>query len=157
MKKLALLFGLFTSAMASAQEVKVLSFSEVYKLLHVRSDTVYVINFWATWCKPCVQELPHLEKLQKELGPKVRVILVSIDFKSQLESRLIPFIKEQNIQSEVILLDAPNANQWIDKVDPSWSGTIPATVIHGKKFWKFYEKEFTYEELRKIVDPLIKN
>ena len=117
------------------------------------NDTTYVINFWATWCVPCVEELPSFEKLNKEYkGKKVKVILVSLDMSKQIESRLIPFIQKKKIQSKVVLLNDPDANAWIEKVGKSWSGAIPATIIYKKQNRKFYERSFTFEELQKEVN-----
>lgn len=117
------------------------------------NDTTYIINFWATWCVPCVEELPSFEKLNKEFkNKKVKVILVSLDMSKQVESRLIPFIQKKKIQSKVVLLNDPDANAWIERVDKSWSGAIPATIIYKNKNSKFYEKSFTYEELEKEVN-----
>ena len=126
--------------------------------LHENDDKIHVINFWATWCKPCIAELPYFDKIDKEYASKdVKVTLVSLDFPNQVESRLIPFIKNKNIKSDVVFLDDPKGNSWIPKVDESWSGAIPATVFYknGKK--KFFERSFTYEELSIELDKFIKS
>lgn len=110
---------------------------------------VHVVNFWATWCKPCIEELPHFETIGKEYrGKDVKVILVSLDFPDQTE-RLTNFIKKRNIQSEVVFLDDGDGNSWIPKVDVNWSGAIPATIIYNGQKRSFYEKSFTYQELEK--------
>lgn len=127
-------------------------FSGLEYFLKKENDTTYVVNFWATWCVPCVEELPNFEKVNSIYkDKKVKVLLVSIDFPKMAESKLIPFIKTHNLQSEVVLLNDPDANSWINKVDPSWSGAIPATVIYKKGKRKFYEKSFTFEELEKEI------
>jgi thiol-disulfide isomerase/thioredoxin len=92
-----------------------------------------VMNFWATWCKPCVQELPYFEELNKNYSASgLKVVMVSLDFKRELESRLKPFVQKNNMASEVLLLNEHDYNSWINKVDSSWSGAIPATVIISK-------------------------
>src|SRR6187402_3190585 len=142
----------------SAQSARIIKLPELEALLNPDSDTTYVINFWATWCKPCIKELPHFDNLTKNFpGSKLEVILVSLDFKRQFESTLQPYIKKNNITSRVLLIDEPDYNQWIDKVDPSWSGAIPATIIINKKLGirKFYEREFTLEEINETVKPLL--
>ena len=97
----------------------------------------------ATWCKPCVQELPYFEALhQNKSKLPLKVILVSIDRKSDIESRLQPFLAKREMTTEVFLLADGRAHEWIDKVDPSWSGSIPATVLLKKGKKEFYEKEF---------------
>jgi thiol-disulfide isomerase/thioredoxin len=124
--------------------------------LHQDNDSIYVINFWATWCAPCVKELPYYEKLNSEYkGKKVKVLLVSLDMKKQVETALLPFIKKKKLKSEVIHLHDPNADAWISKVDPSWTGALPATVIYSKGKRKFYEQTFTYEQLENEVKQFI--
>jgi thiol-disulfide isomerase/thioredoxin len=127
-------------------------------MMSQKSDTTYIINFWATWCKPCVKELPYFESLHKELkGSKYRLILVSLDFKKHFESRLLPFVEKNQLQSEVYLLDEPDYNSWIDKVDSSWGGSIPATLFynHFKKVRYFKEQEFDKQELIIFVKSII--
>jgi len=117
--------------------------------LDASDATVHVVNFWATWCKPCVKELPHFEKLRAAyMTDDVKVILVSLDFPDQIE-RLTKFIEKRNIRSEVVFLDDGNANSWIPKVDKNWSGAIPATIMYNDERRSFHEQSFTYEELEK--------
>lgn len=130
--------------------VKSYDFKSFEPYLFIKSDTTYVVNFWATWCQPCVAELPNFEKINTGYkNQKVKVILVSLDMKKHVESNLIPFIQKRNLQSHVVHLSDPDANAWIGKVEPSWSGAIPATVIYNKKKRNFYEQSFTYEQLQK--------
>ncbi len=137
-------------------QVPVIKLPELQKLLNSKSDTTYVVNFWATWCKPCVAELPHFEKLNAESkDKKIKVILVSLDFKRDLNSRLKPFVEKNNLKSTVVLLDEPDYNSWIDKIDASWSGAIPATLVIKNNRKKFYEREFhSYDDLEKTLNNL---
>ncbi|MFC7356826.1 TlpA family protein disulfide reductase [Jejudonia soesokkakensis] len=132
------------------------NFEEFEKFLQKKNDTTYVVNFWATWCKPCIKELPYFEKINADYADdKVKVILVSLDFPDVLEKQVIPFVENRGLKSQVILLDDGDANSWIPKVDKNWSGAIPATVIYNKNRRKFYEKEFTYEELETEVKSIL--
>ncbi len=132
--------------------VKAYNFDGLEYFLKKNNDTTYVVNFWATWCVPCVEELPYFEELNaKYKDEKVKVLLVSLDMHKMVESKLLPFIKNRKLQSDVVLLRDPDQNTWLPKVDPSWSGAIPATVIYKGDKRKFYEKSFTYEELEKEV------
>lgn len=147
------------SVSSTAQSIPILTFDSFEKFLKPENDSVYVINFWATWCKPCVEELPGFEKLNTVYkDKKVKVLLVSLDFKSSYKNRLVPFVEKNKLQSEVILLDTQGNNDFIDKVDPSWQGTIPASVFiqSSSNTKKFFERQFTYEQLENIVKPLIK-
>lgn len=144
---------------AKIKDVPILDFASFEKMMKRESDTIFIYNFWATWCKPCVEELPYFEKLTENYKSKpVKVVLVSLDFRSQYERKVIPFVEKNNLKSDVILLDAPNYNDWLDKVSPIWSGAIPATlVVHtSSNSNKFYEKQLTYPELENIVKPLLK-
>ncbi len=108
---------------------------------------------------PCVKELPYFESLHEILkGKKYRLILVSLDFKKHYESKLLPFIEKNQLQSEVYLLDEPDYNSWIDKVDKSWGGSIPATLFinYKNKTRIFKEQEFEKQELINFVKSIIK-
>lgn len=112
------------------------------------SDTLYVVNFWATWCIPCVKELPYFEKAGVEFASQpVQILLVSLDFKSEKE-KLANFIRQRNLRNPVYLLDAGSPDVWINAIDSSWTGSIPATVFYrnGEKL-RFIEDELSQEEL----------
>jgi thiol-disulfide isomerase/thioredoxin len=128
-------------------------FEALAPLFDQRSDTTYIVNFWATWCAPCVEELPYFEELTRDRGKKkYRVILVSLDFRKQLEKRLLPFVKERALRSTVVVLDDPDANAWIDRIDSAWSGAIPATLVFNATRREFREQTFTREELYSLVE-----
>lgn len=132
--------------------VKAYDFDKLEYFLKQKNDTTYVVNFWATWCVPCVEELPHFEEINaKYKKDKVKVMLVSLDMFKMVETKLLPFIKEKQLKSEVVYLRDPNQNTWLPKVDSTWSGALPATIIYNKDKRKFYEKSFTYDELEKEV------
>jgi thiol-disulfide isomerase/thioredoxin len=133
--------------------VQKMDFSTFEPILKKQNDTVYVVNFWATWCKPCVEELPEFEKINKDYkGKPVKVILVSLDFPRKHEELLLPFIAENNIQSQVIHLTEVNANKWINKVSQEWSGAIPATVIYRGESHFFVEGKMNYEKIKSQIE-----
>ncbi len=145
---------LFSCFFVSAQSVQRFdTFDELAPIFKKQNDTTYVINFWATWCKPCVEELPYFESLHEATGSQpIKVILVSLDFPKQIESRLLPFIEKRKLKSEVVVLLDPKANSWIDRVSPEWSGAIPATVIYRNDDYHFMEHTFSsYDELKDEV------
>src|SRR4051812_45166843 len=91
---------------SSYSQVKVIRYNDLKKIQNRQDDTTYVVNFWATWCKPCVQELPYLDALTSQYSDqKIKVLLVCLDFKREMDTKLLPFIKKNNIVSEVLLLD----------------------------------------------------
>ncbi|MEZ4811763.1 MAG: TlpA family protein disulfide reductase [Allomuricauda sp.] len=135
----------------------VYDFESFEPLLHKTDGKTYVINFWATWCKPCIEELPHFEKVNAEQkGNNVEVLLVSLDMPNMWKSRLEPFVEKKGIQSKVVILDDPKQHEWIPKVDMDWGGGIPATLIYNKDKRSFYERGFTYEELNVTLNEFKK-
>lgn len=119
------------------------------------SDKVQVINFWATWCKPCVEELPAFEKLQVQYGDDVEVILISLDDEENLNKLVNPFLASHKIQSQVKLMTHPYAAEWIPLVDPHWDGAIPVTLIKNKTNRRFYNQSFTYAQLKEAIEPFM--
>lgn len=136
------------SLTAYSQQVKLMNVDQLKERMKNGKDTTYVVNFWATWCAPCIKELPHFEKLRQEhLSDKLAVLLVSVDFKSKLNSAVIPFVKRKKMTNEVFLLNESSPQEYIDRIDPSWSGSIPATLFIKEDKRKFLESELTYEQL----------
>ncbi len=145
---------LFFSVELHAQQVKLITVTQLENRFKQGKDTIYVVNFWATWCKPCVKELPEFEKFKNaNQGKPVKVILVSTDLKSKLESGVKPFVKAHNLSGEIYLLNEASSS-YNERINADWSGALPATLIvntkTGKK--KFHEAAFTYEELVKAVN-----
>lgn len=118
-------------------------FADLAPRLAANNDTTYVVNFWATWCAPCVKELPYFEALhQRFKDEKVKVLLVSIDFKKDLPTKLRAFLAKNALQAEVVALVDGQQQTWIDAVDASWSGAIPATLLYRGRKRQFFEGEF---------------
>lgn len=130
------------------------------EIKNIDKDKVKVINFWATWCVPCVKELPYFEEINGSTvsGVLVEVTLASLDFEKNLTSRVQPFLEKKKIKSKVVLMADGDANKWINKIDKNWSGSIPASYIlyNGNKY--FFEKDYhSLEELQTEIKTIIKN
>ncbi len=154
LKRIALLVLLtisFTGLFAQTKTVSMLNIQQLEKRIS-NADTIYIVNFWATWFGPFVKELPNFDQLQTTLkNQPVKVLLVSMDFKSKLKV-VNTFAQSRKLMSEVFLADRSNDQQFIDAIDKNWIGALPGTlVVNTKKhFRKFYEQEFTYTELNKL-------
>lgn len=134
-------------------------FSDLQSIIDSDKNTLWVINFWATSCPPCLKEMPHFKELEKEFQNKnVKILLISLDQVKHLESRVYPFVKKYKIVPEVALLEDQNYSAWTDKIDSTWYGALPATVIikgENKKFrFGIYQ---SYKELLDDVNKINEN
>ena len=137
-------------------DIKMFDYNELDSYIKNHPSETLVVNFWATWCAPCIKELPAFEKLGDTYADQdVKILLVSLDFPEQMD-HLKAFVAKKELQSEVVFLDDGDANRWIPKVDKNWSGALPATLIIGDKRKRFYEQSFTYglleSELKYILN-----
>ncbi|MEZ5006934.1 MAG: TlpA disulfide reductase family protein [Chitinophagales bacterium] len=136
-----------------AQDIPSYNLEQLKAKIYTDEDVTYVVNFWATWCAPCVKELPYFEALNKKYADddKVKVVLVSLDF---TQDRLVQYVEKNKIQSEVIFFTEKKPNQWIPEFSDEWTGSIPATIIiNGKKGVNdFYETSF---ESMKEIEALL--
>ena len=136
--------------------IPVYDFDGFAPALEAQDTTTYVINFWATWCRPCVEEMPHFLKLAGEMeGQQVEFLFVSLDFRKSLEKNVIHFVREHGMENRTVMLNDPDANRWISQVDPSWSGAIPATLVYKGDNREFREAQLTYEELKDIIHSFL--
>lgn len=133
MKNLKLFFPvLFMGALfsVSAQNIPEIKSDELLNRINNGGDTTFVVNFWATWCAPCVKELPLFEEINtKYADQNIKVLLVSVDFKKDVQNKLKTFIDKRLLKSEVLYLDENDPNEWIPKFTDQWEGVIPATLL----------------------------
>ena len=146
-----------SSLVFTSPRVAVVSFDEMQQCTLKNNDTLYVVNFWATWCDPCVKELPYFQQEYKKLiSKKVKMVFVSLNSAKEI-AKVEQFAKDKDLKPQVLLLSANNPNIWINKVDSNWSGAIPATALykHGKKLY-FHEGDFTLDKLDKLIQSKLK-
>lgn len=141
----------------SQQRAEIVRLEGLQKVIQAPSEKIKVINFWATWCAPCIKELPLFEKVNKE-RQDVKVTLVSMDMDLDPNpEKVYKFISRKEIKSEVLILNEKNPNSWIDKIEKEWSGALPATLIinpaTGQRI--FVEKELHEGELEKLIEQLL--
>lgn len=150
------LFVLFTWVLwifSYQSDIPSLSYDQLKPMLHQTGDKVYVVNFWATWCAPCIKELPYYETINQR--ENVEVLLVSLDFPKHKEKRLLPFVKKRKLRSKVVHLDDANENYWINDIAPEWSGALPATIIYNQQQRKFYEQSFSQDQLNSEIESFL--
>jgi len=151
-----LIFLLGCNAQEKENVLKAVNYDELKSVIQKEDGKLYVVNFWATWCKPCVEELPGFIAVNEQFknDPNFKMILVSMDNRKLLDTKVKKFIQKNNIDADVYLLDdIKRMNEWIPATDETWSGAIPATVFYknGKKIL-FRELQMTQYELEDIVN-----
>ncbi|MBL7835462.1 MAG: redoxin domain-containing protein [Cyclobacteriaceae bacterium] len=147
-----LLFACSTAAIAQDQ-AKIVKLPELQELISSKGDKIKVINFWATWCAPCVKEMPLFEKLGQD-RQDVQVTLVSMDLDLDPDpAKVYKFVTRKKLQSQVVILDEKNPNSYIELIDKSWSGALPATIVVNSRTGqrKFVEKELHEGDLEKLI------
>jgi thiol-disulfide isomerase/thioredoxin len=153
MKKLVFAFIILANS-AWAQRAEIIKLDKLKEIIERRSDDVVIVNFWATWCAPCIKELPIFEKVSAEKKPGIQVYLVSMDLDLDPNpEKVYRFIDRKKLQSSVLLLNEKDPNGWIDQIDPAWSGALPATLVINQKTGhrKFIGKELHEGELEKVI------
>ncbi|TXF89033.1 redoxin domain-containing protein [Neolewinella aurantiaca] len=131
-------------------------FEDIAGLFTQQSDTTYLINFWATWCKPCREELPLLNQLaREEQDKKLKVVLVSLDTEENAIGRIPAFLRETAPDlASIILTDEDQS--WGKTIDRVWSGSLPTTIIYRADLRYVYRRGFnTYPDVRRALEPLI--
>lgn len=160
---LTLFISLILLSAGVQAQVTAVKITEVEKMI-AESKTPLIINCWATWCKPCVEEIPYfIEETNKRNNPavtsdSVRLVLVSLDFKESFPDAIKNFAAKRNFTAEILWLDETNADYFCPKIDPKWSGAIPATLFINNKtgYRKFYEEQLSHDELKAEMMQLLK-
>ena len=141
-----------------AQDIRRVKITELDQLIR-QSEYPVIVNFWATWCKPCVEELPSLiREMKAHKEDSLQLILVSLDDQETYNGKLKTFIRERNYEGLFLWLDETNADLFCPVIDSSWSGAIPATLFINNKtgYRKFYEEQLSHEELKNEMQLLLK-
>ena len=128
------------------------------KLIADAKGKVIVLNFWATWCPPCVKELPEFAKFYNEMDKnKVAFISLSANDALKIEEEVTPFLKEKKLPFQVYVLDSNNPDAFYKALRVELSGALPATIIYGKDGIpkQVWEKDTTFAELKAAVEPLL--
>jgi len=147
-------FGVFLLSICmislSAQNVELVKYDQLEKEYKVEENKLLLVNFWATWCGPCIREIPHFQEADKRSD--IAVYLVSVDF-PQDKKKVENFVEKRNLDSRIFLLDEKDYDYYMPKVSENWTGAIPATLVidsYGNRY--FYEQAFTKETLQTTID-----
>jgi thiol-disulfide isomerase/thioredoxin len=157
-KTFLLLFLLIAALASQAQTIPVWKLADLKSAIH-QSKEPTIINFWATFCKPCIAELPHFQALANQYKAKgVKLIMVSLDLKEAYPQKILSFAQKLKLSSPVVYLDESNADLFCPAVDSSWSGAIPASLFINNTtgYRQFYEEELSREKLEAEINRLLK-
>ena len=158
-KKTAFIILFFCFALAAtAQNIPKLKMVDVVQHFEQKNDSIYVINFWATFCKPCVAEIPNFIKISDRYKKdKVKLMLVSLDLPSYYPKKVADFAAKNKFTTNIVWLEETDADYFCPMIDKSWGGSIPATIIVNTKtgYKKFFEKELSAVEFEKELKKAI--
>jgi thiol-disulfide isomerase/thioredoxin len=157
MRKLLLILGFVLPVSVFAQQAEIVKLKQLQDHINRETDNIKIINFWATWCAPCIKEMPLFEKIGAE-RKDVEVTFVSLDLDLNPKPETVyRFIDRKKIQSKVLILDEKDPNVWINQIEKGWSGAIPATIIINGKTGqrKFVEKELHEGDLEKLIAEIL--
>ena len=118
-----------------------------------KDETIYVVNFWATWCVQCRKEIPEMVKLQERFknDKKVKILYVNLD-EAKRQKLVEPFLEKYEIEGEVVSLTDPDQEKWISAIEKNWNGSLPGTLFFkGNKHRKFYGYPLSYPELERNI------
>lgn len=159
LKKLLFLFILTGFVLAGkSQRIPKWKIEDVVKSYAAKNDTVYVVNFWATFCKPCNEEIPDFIRIVKKYEKqKVKLLLVSLDLPSYYAAKLPAFIKKYKYNTNHVWLNETNADHFCPAIDEKWSGAIPSTIIVNNKtgYRKFIEDQVSAADFEAALKEAI--
>jgi thiol-disulfide isomerase/thioredoxin len=159
MKKIIALFILLvvvTQTEAQNQNIRKVKINELMKIIDTTSVPL-VVNFWASWCAPCIKEIPWFEKSVAAFSEqKVKLLLVSLDFADDYPKGIATFAKKNNYTSTIVWLDETNADVFCPKIDKQWDGAIPVTLMVNKKkgYRKFHAQQLPEQRLLQELKAL---
>ncbi len=144
-----------TTANQENYALEVIDYSKYQEIVEQNKDKLLVVNFWATWCKPCVEELPHFMEVNQQFAKNsdYKMILISLDKSDLLSTAVSATIQKLKLKTDLyILSDNKRMNEWIPAIDNTWSGAIPATVFYKNgKQTAFVEGQLTKKELTETI------
>ncbi len=157
MKTIFITAFLFLAVSINAQQVKSIKIAELEKTIK-ESKAPLIVNFWATFCVPCIQEMPYFQELAQQYKPKdVSLVFVSLDLKEAYPTKVMEMAKKLKLIFPVAWLNETNADYFCPKIDTSWMGGMPSSLFinNATGYHKFFEDQLSKEKLEKEIQAMI--
>jgi thiol-disulfide isomerase/thioredoxin len=153
MKAILIIVFLFVAANMNAQQVRSVKATELERTIK-ESKTPLIVNFWATFCVPCLQEIPYFQELAEKYKPKgVSILFVSLDLQKAYPDSIIKTAGKHNIFEPIVWLNETNADYFCPKIDSSWTGGMPSSLFvnNATGYHKFFEEPLSKDGLEKEI------
>jgi thiol-disulfide isomerase/thioredoxin len=145
------------AAVAVAPPAELIDPAGLRKLLAAQRGKVVVLNLWATWCVPCLREIPDLVALEKELAPRgVTLIGLGMDEPSALAGQVEPFRRKNFPAFRTWLRSEADMDALVSVVDPAWNEILPTTYLIGRdgKLARKVQGKRTLEQFRELIQEV---
>lgn len=127
----SLLLVLLCFNQSKAQKIETISAEQVQTIIKQKTDKkVVVINVWATWCGPCVEEFPDLVELAEKYSKEIEVMFISADFLEDID-RVKEFLVNQKVTWPTYIKTGSESD-FIEALHPNWTGALPFSIILKK-------------------------